>query len=74
MCTPPMDGMPMATWMEAATTATTVAQGQMLRLNGRGVLRAVATEPRLALTHRFVLITAHDVIGDGESAALLRDL
>ena len=26
------------------------------------------------MTHRFVLITAHDVIGDGESAALLRDL
>ena len=38
------------------------------------MLRAVAAEPRLALTHRFVLITAHDVTGDGESAALLRDL
>jgi hypothetical protein len=46
----------------------------MLRLNGRGVLRAVAPPRRRALTHRFVLTTAHDVAGDGERAALLRDL
>lgn len=47
---------------------------QMPRLDGRGVLRAVAADPRLATTHRFVLITATDVSDDGESAALLRDL
>ncbi len=47
---------------------------QMPRLDGRGVLRTVAAEPRLATAHRFVLITATDVAGDGEITTLLRDL
>lgn len=47
---------------------------QMPRLDGRGVLRAVAADPRLAMTHRFVLVTATDVAGNCEDAALLRDL
>jgi len=42
---------------------------QMPRLDGRGVLRAVAAEPQLAMTHRFVLITANDVAGDGTTTA-----
>ena len=49
---------------------------QMPRLDGRGVLRAVAAEPQLqlAMMHRFVLITANDVEGDGEITTLLREL
>ncbi len=47
---------------------------QMPRLDGEGVLRAVAAEPQLATMHRFVLITANDVTRDGEITTLLRDL
>lgn len=52
---------------------------QMPWLDGGGVLRAVAAEPRLAMTHHFVLITgadvaAIDVTGDCEITTLLRDL
>lgn len=35
------------------------------------MLRASGADPGLALTHRLVLMTATDVAGEGESAALL---
>jgi CheY-like chemotaxis protein len=46
----------------------------MPRLGGRGVLRVVAADRRLAATHRFVLLTAAAVPEDAESTALLDDL
>lgn len=69
------DGMRALDVLRASTVPLIVLlDWQMPRLDGWGVLRAVAAEPRLAMTHRFVLITASDVAGDCGSAALLRDL
>lgn len=47
---------------------------QMPRLDGFGVLRAVAANPALAALHRFVLVTATDLAQDQERLALLEDL
>lgn len=69
------DGMCALEMLRASTVPLIVLlDWQMPRLDGRGVLRAVAAEPQLAMTHRFVLITANDVAGDGEITTLLRDL
>ncbi|MGO8949992.1 MAG: response regulator [Ktedonobacterales bacterium] len=46
----------------------------MPQLDGQGVLRAVAADPRLAEMHRFILITGTNVSDDPEGAALLRQL
>lgn len=47
---------------------------QMPRLDGFGVLHAVAAEPYLAATHRFVLVTANDLPHDQERGSILERL
>lgn len=47
---------------------------QMPRLDGFGVLRAVAADPHLRALHRFVLVTAADWQQDPEHTALLEQL
>lgn len=69
------DGMQALEVLRASTVPLIVLlDWRMPRLDGWGVLRAVAAEPRLITMHRFVLITANDVPRDGGSATLLRDL
>lgn len=47
---------------------------QMPRLDGFGVLRAVAADPRLRALHRFVLVTAADWQQDHELTVVLEQL
>ena len=74
------DGMQALDVLRASTVPLIVLlDWQMPWLDGGGVLRAVAAEPRLAMMHHFVLVTgadmtAIDVAGDCEINTLLRDL
>lgn len=59
---------------DSAVPLVVLLDWQMPRLDGRGVLRAVAADPRLRATHQFVLITATDVSQDPEATTLLEHL
>lgn len=61
----------LATLEESVAPLIVLLDGQMPRLDGFSVLRAVAADPRLRALHRFVLVTAADWQQDPEHTRLL---
>lgn len=64
----------LATLGESVAPLIVLLDWQMPRLDGFGVLRAVAADPRLRALHRFLLVTAADWQDDPEHTALLEQL
>jgi CheY-like chemotaxis protein len=58
----------------SAVSLIVLMDWQMPRLDGYGVLRRVAADPRLTASHRFVLITATDLSRDLEATTLIEHL
>lgn len=64
----------LATLVDSVEPLIVLLDWHMPRLDGFGVLRAVAANPHLRALHRFVLVTAGDWRHDPEHVALLEAL